>query len=154
YALSMANSKRGGSSAIAMLEPASRSVPPNVNGALAKADTMITIAARNFIEPLTIKRAASFAIRALLRRSPAAAVHWASKESLKSEAVSEPEFGNERSKSGRGRRRRLSYSQSAHVLRQRTRPITLVVDAQARCVQGVSFQQQSQSYIIGPASFA
>ena len=45
----MAKSKRGGSSEIPMLEFALRSVPPNANGALAKADAMINIVSREFI---------------------------------------------------------------------------------------------------------
>jgi len=61
----MAKSKRGGSSEIAMLELAPPSVPPNANGALAKADAMIIIATRNFIKAVMIKRTMPFAIRAL-----------------------------------------------------------------------------------------
>ena len=60
----MATSKRGGSSEVPTLELVGRSVPPNANCALAKADAMI-IAAHDFIEPVTIKGAVSFAIRAL-----------------------------------------------------------------------------------------
>jgi hypothetical protein len=45
----MAKSNRGGSSEIAILERAPPSVPPNANGALAKADAMIIIATREFI---------------------------------------------------------------------------------------------------------
>src|SRR5882757_7050089 len=59
----MAKSKRGGSSEIAMLELAARSAPPNANGALAKAKTII-VAARHFIQPVTIKGTTSFAIEA------------------------------------------------------------------------------------------
>ena len=57
----MAKSKRGGSSEIAMLELAPRSFPPNAKGALTKARTII-VAARDFIEPVTIKRMVWFAI--------------------------------------------------------------------------------------------
>jgi hypothetical protein len=48
-----------------MLEPAPRSGPPNANGTLTKADAMIIIATRDFIEPVTIKETTSFAICAL-----------------------------------------------------------------------------------------
>ena len=65
YAVSMAKSKRGGSSEIAMLEVVLPSVPPNAKGALAKANAMIIIAPRDFIKPVIIKKMVSLAIRAL-----------------------------------------------------------------------------------------
>src|SRR5437763_2306128 len=132
----MAKSKRGGSSEIAMLELAPRSFPPNAKGALTKARTII-VAARDFIEPVTIKRMVCFAIGRCRRGSS-------------SKTFSKPTFGNERLKSSRGRRPRLQGQPAAHILGQRTRPIALVVDAQARCMQGVSFQQQSPGQFVGP----
>ena len=56
YAVSTEKSKRGDSSAIAVLEVVLRSVPPRANGALAKTDAMISIAARDFIEPVIQKQ--------------------------------------------------------------------------------------------------
>src|SRR5882757_6787450 len=63
----MAKSKRGGSSDIAVLGLAPRSAPPNAKGALVKARTII-VAARDFIELVTIKRTVWFAIGALSPR--------------------------------------------------------------------------------------
>src|SRR4029077_12724234 len=78
YALSMAKSKRGGSSDIAVLGLAPRSGPPNAKGALVKAKTII-VAARDFIELATIKRTVWFAIGALSPRPTTAATATASR---------------------------------------------------------------------------
>src|SRR4029079_7625735 len=132
----MAKWKCGGSSDIAVLGLAPRSAPPNAKGALTKAKTII-VAACDFIEPVTIKRTVWFAIERCRRGSS-------------SKTFSKPTLGNERLKSSRGRRPRLQRQPAEQILRQRTRPIALVVDAQARCVQGVSFQQQCPGQFVGP----
>src|SRR4029077_8631550 len=124
----MAKSKRGGWSDIAVLGLAPRSAQPNAKGAVTKAKTII-VAACDFIEPVTIKRTVWFAIGRCRRGSS-------------SKTFSKPTFGNERLKSSRGRRPRLQRQPGAQILRKRTRPIALVVNAQARCMQGVPFQQQ------------